>query len=179
MLMPKCVSNKLTTAIRKEMRDCLEANKRKRPIFQDDEEATNVVEVVDVDAEASVIHHPSSGIAAKQRRSAFQFSKTTTKVAPKAAAKVTKSVVEMLRPTPEEVVDERNSKSHQPTVEASTKTKEQKDYVDMQWALWFYECGIPFNTAAARQFQIAIEATAQFGPGYIPPTPHKLGEPLL
>jgi len=49
----------------------------------------------------------------------------------------------------------------------------------MQWALWFYECGIPFNSAAARQFQIAIEATAQFGSGYVPPSPHLLGEPLL
>eukprot|EP00267_Zea_mays_P045068 XP_020397306.1 uncharacterized protein LOC103634292 [Zea mays] len=32
---------------------------------------------------------------------------------------------------------------------------------------------------AARQFQIAIEATAQFGSGYKPPTPYQLGEPLL
>jgi hypothetical protein len=39
------------------------------------------------------------------------------------------------------------------------KSKEEKNYVDMQWALWFYECGVPFNTAAARQFQIAIEET--------------------
>jgi hypothetical protein len=49
----------------------------------------------------------------------------------------------------------------------------------MQWSLWFYECGIPFNTVAARQFQIAVEATAQFGSGYKPPSPHLLGEPLL
>jgi len=25
------------------------------------------------------------------------------------------------------------------------------------------ECGVPFNAAAARQFEIAVEATAQFG----------------
>ncbi|CAD6342032.1 unnamed protein product [Miscanthus lutarioriparius] len=30
-----------------------------------------------------------------------------------------------------------------------------------------------------RQFQIAVEATAQFGSGYKPPTPYQLGEPLL
>jgi len=34
--------------------------------------------------------------------------------------------------------------------------------VDMQWALFFYECGVPLNAAAARQFQFAVEATAQF-----------------
>jgi len=27
--------------------------------------------------------------------------------------------------------------------------------------------------------QIAIEATTQFGSGYVPPSPHLLGEPLL
>jgi len=41
------------------------------------------------------------------------------------------------------------------------------------------ECGVPFNAAAARQFEIAVEATAQFGSGYKPPTPYMLGEPLL
>ena len=60
MLMPNCVSKRLTTAIRKEMRDYLEQNKRKRPLFQDEgEQAPNVVEVVDVEADTSVIHHPS------------------------------------------------------------------------------------------------------------------------
>ena len=43
----------------------------------------------------------------------------------------------------------------------------------------FYECGISFNAAAARKFQIAIEASIQYGSGYIPPTPYDLGEPLL
>jgi hypothetical protein len=172
-----CESSRLTTAIRKEMGDYLEKNKRKRTLFLDEEEeATKAVDVVDVENEASVIHHPSSGTAAKQRRSAYQF---TSSLKPKEAPKAKKSVVEMLRRTPEEVVEERYSNNCQPTMEASLKTKEEKDYVDMQWALWFYECGIPFNAAAARQFQIAIEATAQYGSGYIPPTPYKLGEPLL
>ena len=62
---------------------------------------------------------------------------------------------------------------------SSTKTKEEKHYVDTQWALFFYECGIPFNAAVARQFQIAVEATAQYGSGYKPPTPYQLGDPLL
>ena len=46
-------------------------------------------------------------------------------------------------------------------------------------ALLFYECGISFNAATARQFLIAIEASIQYGSGYIPPTPYDLGEPLL
>jgi len=45
--------------------------------------------------------------------------------------------------------------------------------------LWFYECGVPFNAAAARQFQIAVEATTQFGSVYVPPNLYQLGEPLL
>jgi hypothetical protein len=45
--------------------------------------------------------------------------------------------------------------------------------------MWFYECGGPFNEAATKQFEIAVEATAQFGSGSQPPTPYMLGEPLL
>ena len=45
--------------------------------------------------------------------------------------------------------------------------------------MWFYECGVPFNAAAARQFQIAVEATTQFGSVYVPPNLYQLGEPLL
>jgi hypothetical protein len=86
--------------------------------------------------------------------------------------------MEMLRKTPEEIVDERHKGCSQSTIAAKMKSKEQKNYVDMQWALWFYECGVPFNTAAARQFQIAIEAAACFGSGYIAP-PYELGEPML
>jgi hypothetical protein len=51
--------------------------------------------------------------------------------------------------------------------------------VDMQWALFFYECGVPFNAAVARQFQVVVETMAQLGSCYKPPTPYQLGEPLL
>jgi hypothetical protein len=66
----------------------------------------------------------------------------------------------MLQKTPEELVDERRKGCSQPTIIAKTRTKEEKNYVDQQWALWFYECGVPFNAAVARQFEIAVEATA-------------------
>jgi hypothetical protein len=59
------------------------------------------------------------------------------------------------------------------------KSKEEKNYVDMQWALWFYERGVSFNATTARQFQIAIEATVRFGSGYIAPSPYELGVPML
>jgi hypothetical protein len=181
-----------TTAIRKEMRDYLEGNRRRRPLFLDDDEQQEqeddvvVVEAgpaesVQVESSApasqsSKVHvHPSSGTASKQRRAAYSFKAPQSKI-----SKVKQqSILEMLRKTPEEVVDERRNGISQPTIPAKMKTKEEKHYVDMQWALWFYECGIPFNAAAARQFQIAVEATAQFGSGYKPPSPHLLGEPLL
>jgi hypothetical protein len=51
--------------------------------------------------------------------------------------------------------------------------------LNKQWALWFYKCGIPFNVITSRQFQIACEATAQYGSGYVPPSMHELREPLL
>ncbi|KAG8085520.1 hypothetical protein GUJ93_ZPchr0010g9074 [Zizania palustris] len=64
-------------------------------------------------------------------------------------------------------------------METCTKTKAQREYVNKQWAMWFYECGVPFNAISSRQFQIACEATAQYGSGYVPPSFHELREPLL
>jgi hypothetical protein len=165
-----------TTAIRKEMRDYLEANKRIRPLFLDDDEQEQDVVVVEAglaesvamesSAPASSRVQPSSGTKTKQRRASYLFKAPASK---SSKIKVKQqSIVEMLRKTPEEVVDERCKGISQPTIPAKMKTKEEKHYVDMQWALWFYECGIPFNTVAARQFQIAVEATAQFGSGFSP-----------
>jgi hypothetical protein len=71
------------------------------------------------------------------------------------------NVASKLRRTPEQVLDDRRrSGPHQSTIEATTKSNEAKNYVNKQWALWFYECGIPFNAINSRQFQIACEATA-------------------
>jgi hypothetical protein len=41
------------------------------------------------------------------------------------------------------------------------------------------ECGVAFNAANSRQFEIACEAPAQYGSGYKPPTNQQLGEPFL
>ena len=104
---------------------------------------------------------PSSGTAAKKNKKAFAV-KISGKKCQSVAAK---SIVSMLRKKPEDVVDERRSGCSQSTMESSTKTPEERHYVSMQWALFFYECGIPFNVASCRQFQIAIEASCQYGSG--------------
>ncbi|XP_039851752.1 uncharacterized protein LOC120710157 [Panicum virgatum] len=186
---------KTTTAIRKEMKAYLDSNSRRRPLFLDeDNEQQEEEDVVVVEAAESVQVEggapeefqaskvqPSSGTAAKQRSATYLFkAPAASKSKTKASPKVNKSIIEMLRKSPEEMVDERRKGYSQPTIPAKIKTPEEKHYVDMQWALWFYECGVPFNAAtAARQFQIAVEVTAQFGSGYVPPNPYQLGEPLL
>ena len=91
---------------------------------------------------------PSSGTAAKRRHVAANKIAPTSKTIAK--PKATKSIIDMLQRTHEEIVDERCSVHFQPTIQSSRKTNEEKHYVDMQWALFFYECDIPFNAAATR-----------------------------
>jgi len=184
------ICSETTTEIRVEMTNYLEKHKRQRPMYLDDEEEqveeNGEADVVVVEASAPVNEvesqaskvMPSSGTAAKKRRAAYSF-KAVAVSKGKEKPKGNKTILEMLRKTPEEIVDERRKGSYQPPIQSSTKTKEQHHYVDMQWALFFYECGIPFNAAASRQFQVAVEATAQFGSGYKPPSPYQFGEPLL
>lgn len=64
-------------------------------------------------------------------------------------------------------------------MESCTKTKEERHYVNMQWALFFYGCGIPFNAASSRQFEVAIETSCQYGSGYRLPSGYELREPLF
>jgi hypothetical protein len=77
------------------------------------------------------------------------------------------------------VDDRRASGSHQTTIEVTTKSKADRNYVNKQWTLWFYENGIPFNAVNSRQFYIACEATAQYGSGYVLMSTHEVREPLL
>ncbi|XP_031095221.1 uncharacterized protein LOC115999514 [Ipomoea triloba] len=85
----------------------------------------------------------------------------------------------MARKTPEEIVDERHSKSYQKPLEECTKSKEEKDRVAMHVAYYFYDCGIPFNTATARSFEVMIESVAQIGFRWRPPSYHDLRVKLL
>ncbi|CAD6226002.1 unnamed protein product [Miscanthus lutarioriparius] len=158
---------KVTIEIRKEMEAYLQ-KKRRRPLFLDGiEEEDGEDEVVEVaaanvqagaDGGAKPAAKPSSGTAAKRRHAIYQF-KASRPCNGNSTPKTTKSVVVMLRRTPEQIVDQRRAKDFRPTIESSTKTKEEKQYVDLQWALWFMECGVSFNAANSRQFEIACEAT--------------------
>uniref|UniRef100_J3MSA6 DUF659 domain-containing protein n=1 Tax=Oryza brachyantha TaxID=4533 RepID=J3MSA6_ORYBR len=160
------------------MHDHFKKNKRSRPIFLEEDEGAEEAEgLANKNATTSslALAVPSSGTAAK-RRATYNFEAPATK---DAKPKETKTVAAMIRKTPEEIMDERRSGRFQSTMERSTKSKEDKHYVDMQWALWFYECGMPFNVVASRQFEIACQATAQYGSGYKPMSKHMLREPLL
>ncbi|CAN6362710.1 unnamed protein product [Urochloa humidicola] len=183
-----------TTELRKRMKDYLDNNKRRRPLFLDDEnqeeegEDDEVVEVQQEEAsgaataQSQVAKVPSSGTAAKRRQSTLQF-KAATATKGKSKTKPNennKSIVQKFRRTPEEVVDERHSGGRfQKTIQNSMKTKEETHYVHLQWALFFYEAGIPFHAATLRQFEVALEATAQYGSGYEPPSEYMFREPLL
>ncbi|KAE8703419.1 hypothetical protein F3Y22_tig00110469pilonHSYRG00008 [Hibiscus syriacus] len=57
--------------------------------------------------------------------------------------------------------------------------KDLKDKACKEIARWFYDAGLPFNTASYDSFHIAMEAVAQFGPGFKPPSMHELRVPLL
>ncbi|KAM0895204.1 hypothetical protein ACQ4PT_023976 [Festuca glaucescens] len=165
-----------STDIRREMGEYLEKNRRNKGLLDDDDDAVVEVDAATMEptAQASLTRQ-SSGTAAKKNKKAFAVKMSSKKCQSVAA----KSIVSMLRRKPEEVVDERRSGFSQSTMESSTKTAEERHYVNIQWALFFYECGIPFNVASSRQFQVAIEASCQYGSGYKPPSPHELREPLL
>jgi hypothetical protein len=124
-----------TTEIRKEMKAYLDKNKRNRPIFIDDDDNDDRQQQQrgrgqeQQDSEEVEVVHPSSGTAAKRRRATFQYrtagqpSKTPT-----STAKEVGKVATMLRRTPEQVVDDRRSSSaHQTTIEASIKSKADRD----------------------------------------------------
>ncbi|KAM0877320.1 hypothetical protein ACQ4PT_035580 [Festuca glaucescens] len=158
------------------MGEYLEKNRRNKGLLDDDDDAVVEVDAATMEpaAQASLTRQ-SSGTAAKKNKKAFAVKMSSKKCQSVAA----KSIVSMLRRKPEEVVDERRSGFSQSTMESSTKTAEERHYVNIQWALFFYECGIPFNVASSRQFQVVIEASCQYGLGYKPPSPHELREPLL
>ena len=120
-----CESKELTTEIRKEMSAYLEANKRKRPLFleEDDDGESEVVEVTTEQASENRSQalkvQPSSGTAAKRRQATLPFKDVGNNNKTKAAN--TMSIAEMVRETPEEMVDERLAGSYQPTIQSKVK----------------------------------------------------------
>ncbi|KAM0899923.1 hypothetical protein ACQ4PT_020991 [Festuca glaucescens] len=161
-----------STEIRREMGEYLEKNRRNKGLLDDDDDAVVEVDAATREPAQASFTRQSSGTAAKKNKKSFAEKMSSKSVA-------AKSIMSMLRKKPEDIVDERRSGCSQSTMESSTKTAEERHYVNMQWALFFYECGIPFNVASSRQFQVAIEASCQYVSGYKPPSPHELREPLL
>ena len=100
------ICERVSTEVRKEMAAYLESNKKRRPLFLEDEDGEEVVEVTADEAQqngtsqASKVR-PSLGTAAKRRQATLPY-KADNKIAQQ---KTTISVVETLRKTPE-VVDE-------------------------------------------------------------------------
>ncbi|KAL6514773.1 hypothetical protein OROGR_020352 [Orobanche gracilis] len=170
---------KTTPAIIKEMKDYIQKNAKKSVPLDDDLHADDDSE--DDKADESPIHpHEPSATGSNTLTS----SRTSTKrkkmsfIAPQ--SKPTKTIASMIRKSPEEVIEERHSKGpSQTTLENSTKSEEEKERVKMHIANFFYECGIPFNAANSRSYEIMVESIGQFGPGLKPPTYHELRLPLL
>jgi len=133
---------------------------------------------------------PSSGTKTKQKKAAAKKKMAQASIAAYVAAagagsskpanqKNTKSVVTMLRKTPEQVVSERHKfKTSQSTIEQCTK-KENKQVVDDHVADFFYENRIPFNVINSRSWEIMLESIGQYGPGYRSPSYHEIRQPLL
>ncbi|KAK8916557.1 hypothetical protein KSP39_PZI022500 [Platanthera zijinensis] len=85
-----------------------------------------------------------------------------------------------VRRAPEDVVDDRRAKGPaQTTIERCFRSLEEKKRVDSYVADWFYECGIPFNAAKTRSFEVMLEAVGQYEPSYKGPSYHDLRVSLL
>ncbi|XP_066373317.1 uncharacterized protein [Miscanthus floridulus] len=139
----------VSTEVRREMAAYFDANKRKRPLVLDDE----VVEVAANEApanEAVAAVQPSSGTAAKKRQASLQFMVVGNK---------TKVLFGSAPACSGSVLFMHCSRSQRNELRRLCE-----------------QCSV--NTVA-RKFHIAVEATAQYGSGYKPPTPYQLGGPLL
>jgi hypothetical protein len=126
--------SKTTTEIRKEMRAYLKKNKRTRPIFLDDDDGGHGQQQQEEegqvgDSSEKTVVQPSSRTAAK-RRAIFE-GRNSAAAAPKNNPNESPNVASKLQRTPEQVVDDRRaSVSHQTTIEATTKSKADRNYVN-------------------------------------------------
>lgn len=80
----------------------------------------------------------------------------------------------------EELVDVANKakESKQPNMDSKFKKKAREDAVTYI-AKWFYDAGIPFNTATLPSFQKMLQAIGKYGTFLEAPTPYELGETFL
>jgi hypothetical protein len=163
-----------TNAIARELKAALDEGKRDRPkgqyfdeVESHENEEDDVVEVIG-----------SSSRGGSSTRTTGKRKELSSNPSTVGATK--KPITSLLRRTPQEVVAERYTKgATQRTINTAMKPKEEREAVCMEIAKFFYECGIPFNAANSRQFEVAVEAIAQYGTGFKPPSFHELREPLL
>lgn len=153
---------KTTREIAREMSDFMQSKKKNKRVQLDDDDD----EVQEIESTAA------SNTIPKKKKKTFEFQK----VQPKPS----KSVGSMLMRTPEQIIEDRHSKgTSQTTLESRLRTQEEKERVHMHIANFFYECGIPFNAANSRSYEVMVESIGQYGPGLKPPTFHELRVPLL
>ena len=81
-------------------------------------------------------------------------------------------------PPPEKVVKNRKDGKNQTTINEICK-KELRDKACKELANWFYDAGLPFNAVNHDSFRIAMEAVAQHGTGFKPPSYHEVRVPYL
>ncbi|XP_019193058.1 PREDICTED: uncharacterized protein LOC109187328 [Ipomoea nil] len=166
---------KTTSEIMWEMQQYMQGTsrmKRARVILDDDVQELETGERQPSSHDS--VTYPSSGTASKRKQSTLRFAELQPRV-----GKQNQSVAALLRKTPEEV-DERHSKGPtQRTIEACTKSKEERERALMHIANFFYENDIPFSAANSRSFKIMVESIGQMGPGLKPPSFHELRVPLL
>jgi hypothetical protein len=167
----KC--KKVNEAVSKEMLEFMRAYATKHNVTgeSDKEDAGAANDDSEEDAAAT----GTSTAPAKRKAETIQTESPTQQ-------KAARTIAGMLRKSPEEVIELRHSKEpSQAALNAGCfkRTSEDKDRVDEHWADFFFANAIPFNVTRSRAFEIALESTGQYGPGYIPPTVHSLRLPLL
>ncbi|XP_074344616.1 uncharacterized protein LOC141683761 [Apium graveolens] len=170
----KC--SKITKEIANEMQEFVQNKKRKNKKNMQQVEEENIdddVQEIPSTTTSNTLQSSKSGAGKKDKAAAQSFSF-------KKPAASSKSVASMLMRTSEQVVEDRHTPGEkQTTLENRLRTPEEKERVHMHIANFFYECGIPFNAANSRSYEVMIESIGQYGPGLKPPTYHDLRVPLL
>jgi len=90
------------------------------------------------------------------------------------------TMLDMFRKTPEEVVRERHTPGFvEPELSEKEKKKKQHAKLTKLWAKVFQENGMPLSVINNGSFELMIDAIAQYGPGFVPPSQEELRGPLF
>ncbi|PWA82082.1 hypothetical protein CTI12_AA179820 [Artemisia annua] len=151
--------------VREEMRDyflLLQKNKRAAEMLHDFDEVEMEEYMYDEGGDAGT---PGSGSHQGSRKFQAQSLKNQKGV---------KGPINMFfTPPPKQVVKNRKDGKKQTTINEIRK-KELRDKACKELANWFYDAGLPFNAINHDSFRIALEAIAQHGTGFKPPSYHEV-----